>query len=353
MRKSIRFGLLALVSLAALAFAGSALATPSLLIVNPDGKLSGNGPTTVRYVQPDSDAPLAKLTIYVPLGYTGSLAHGIGDKIGKVTATIKATALGGAIVPVAGDVVNDDPTKYTAPPANACVPGLHEAVWLLNLSAAGQTLQVPVYADTIPAVSPESAFAAFKIQVCLPPPQTAQLGAQLLDATFSVTSTYVNPGTKGSFIWRGIVTPYTFGGVTPNAAGTVETQSIVTLPVSLTLAGKYDAKTRVVGVSGTLLEALNPIAGLPVRIFSGFSAKQVDVTGKASARVKTDALGTYKIARKIPKGFKGTLFARALVSRAARSTPCVGTLPTVPGGCVAANFAPYDALSALIRVRIK
>ena len=78
----------------------------------------------------------------------------------------------------------EDPAKHTA---RRSAPGDEPAVWIMNLSVAGQTLAVPMYVN--PTVGPEQALGGYKLSICLPPPDVpvgtpgrAFQGAQLLDA---------------------------------------------------------------------------------------------------------------------------------------------------------------------------
>ena len=75
--------------------------------------------------------------------------------------------------------------------------------------------------------------------VCLPPPDIppgtpgrAQFGAKLLTAVFD-SSAITEPTATGDYRWTSPFTPYTPTKGTPNAAGTVETQSISHIPTPL------------------------------------------------------------------------------------------------------------------------
>jgi hypothetical protein len=80
-----------------------------------------------------------------------------------------------------------------------------------------------------------------KLVVCLPPPDVppgtpgrATFGAKLLTATFSA-SAITQPTSTGDYTWTSFWTPYTPGKGTPNAAGTVEAQSIRHIPTQVKL----------------------------------------------------------------------------------------------------------------------
>jgi hypothetical protein len=74
-----------------------------------------------------------------------------------------------------------------------------------------------------------------KIVVCLPPPDVptsnparATFGAKLLSAVFTTNALVQNGSATAR--WTSLWTPYTPGAGTPNAAGSVEAQSIVNGP---------------------------------------------------------------------------------------------------------------------------
>src|SRR4051812_50166552 len=95
MKKTIT---LVVAALATLAFASSAFASFAPKLVA--SSLDVGGPTRLGVVVSNSDDPTAKVTIYVPTGYTvGTPAP--GTKLGDVTATPSAADLGGGGVPPA------------------------------------------------------------------------------------------------------------------------------------------------------------------------------------------------------------------------------------------------------------
>src|SRR5215213_9934875 len=136
MSRLIRLGFVAAGVFVSLAFTGSALASysPSLTAtssVNAPGK-----PTSILFghIQSAADDPTAKDTIYAPLGYGVNLSQAPGTKIGDVSARLILRNGGNAEVDVDGQVVADNPALYQA---NQCAPGLHAAVWKLNITVAG------------------------------------------------------------------------------------------------------------------------------------------------------------------------------------------------------------------------
>ena len=341
MRKSIRLALLVCASFVGLAFAGPALAKydPSLTIEQTSYKL-GAATTADVFIAISEDAdPTAKLTIFSPAGYSANLSAGPGTKIGAVVAIVKAKALGGARLPLAGDVLVANPADpMIVAAATQCTgKATHSTIWVLNTSLQGQTVAIPVFVD--------SAGPLVTMQVCLPSPDIpeasggAKFGAQLVLADFSVRGVFRNAGTKGGYEWAGIYTPYTPGTATPNAAGTVEWRTYVGLPSSLTLK-KAKAKRGYKLVGQLKVAGLNP-AGVRLSLYSGRKARPAPnaVAGGTGKRVgrtgKLPRTGKYSIARRNVK------FATFFQTRFENyGTQCTGPSPSgLPVPCAGEDIA--------------
>ena len=241
MKKALRLASLAAATAAALAFAGSAFASysPKLVVSSLTPQAAGGGgPVRVGVAVGTNDDPTAKASIYIPTGYQVATATP-GTKLGDVTATASAADLGGAVLPLTGELDAIAPTASSTAAATQC--GVSPAqTWDLHLTAAGQTLDIPMF--VVAATGPEAA-AGFstKLVVCLPPPDVppgtpgrAVFGAKLLTATFG-SSAITQPTSTGDYTWTSLWTPYTPGKGTPNAAGTVEVQSVRHIPTQVKL----------------------------------------------------------------------------------------------------------------------
>ncbi len=350
MTKSIRFALLVSVALGALVWAGSALASfaPKIYV---KGAAAG---TNIRVQAGATDDPTARFALYAPTGYTGNFAATPGTVLGPVTAHAQAADLGGAILPLTGSLVVANPVDPTIVAAsNACDPVAHAAVWVLNLTAAGQTLPVPMFADAISG--PEAALGAYKLVVCLPPPDLppgtpgrATFGAKLLDADFT-TSAITAPAAPGRFIWRGFWTPYKPLVGQVNAAGTVETESLWFQPTVLSIKTKVTSK-KVAGhkrstalVAGVLSAAGTGAPAQPIDILAGPSPTKL----KKVKTVATGANGQYSFAMVI----KSATFFQAKATSPDRdlgpslcapnpippAVPCISA--TVSGGTLSSSTA--------------
>ena len=235
MRKRIRLGVGTVVALAALAFASQAFAayTPKLAVQ------MGTAGTTIHLTIPSTDDPTALLVFYAPAGTSASLAATAGTTIGTLEAKAAAGALGGATLPLTGTVEARAPDGTylssgvqvpLAAAATRCTgTATHAGFWVLKLSAAGQTLEVPLFVD--PVSGALAVAASYSLTVCLPPsdiPESlggAAFGAKVFEANFTVKGVFT--ATSGPNVWRLRATPYTPAKGTPNVPATVESQSYV------------------------------------------------------------------------------------------------------------------------------
>ncbi len=325
MRHTIRLAIAASAALATLAFAGSAWAgsySPSLIATSLTN--GPNKPTTMLlgHVQGIDDDPTAKDTIYAPLGYGVTLGQAVGTKIGDVNATLVLRGGGNAQVDVTGEVLADDPAAH---PSDPCAPGLHGAVWKLNITVAGTPLTVPLYVDAITA-GPEATFASAKIQFCLAGPIGTPAGAQLLFALFDVNGVFTSPANTADRLWRATFTPYTPNTPNPNPAGTTEGQAVVPGRVSLTLAAKSLKHGKVV-ISGRLLVDGSPFGGATIELYVG---------NKKVATTKSKASGRFTFNKRIKKKTR----YRTLVAFVGDLASCpAAALPGVPQGCKSATIS--------------
>ena len=350
MRNTLRFLALACASAATLALAGTALATPRLIISG--GPTPGvAAATTIQVTEDKSDAAPLKISIYQAAGYAATLNQVAGTQIGTVHADLQALAISpDAIIQAEGTVLVDNPAKYTS---NTCAPGAHAAVWLLHVIVSGQTIDVPVYVD--PTTGTEQALGATKLVLCLADPYDtapasirAPFGVKLINAKMMLDSGVItNPSTAGTFLWRSTITPWNPASPAPDAAKTIEAQSIVTIADTLSLkatvktvrhkrAGKTTVTNSVL-LSGKLLENLQAVQGASVAILAG---------GKKIGSTTTNASGAFSRSAGLNK--KTTFQAKATVAQ--RDTACVSPLPatSVPGGCAGATVGAYTLSSNVV-----
>lgn len=337
MKTILRLAVLATVGTAVLAFAGNAWATQKLSVKQSTTSL------TIKVSQAQADAQPARISIYVPTGYTINASATPGSKIGSTSGTVFSRDAS-IPLPLSGDVIAVPPTTN----APGCDPATHIAVWNLALSVAGQNINIPVHVDQLSGA--EAALGSYKLVVCLAPddvpvgtPGRSPNGARLLDATFTVDNVFTVPA--GQSVWKTITTPYAAGVGAPNVAGTVETRAFVANGV-VTLAKKVNARARLVKFSGKVTQAGAPVAGARVALL---------VNGKSAGfTARANASGNYSLVLK-KKGKKTTSTFQARTTVAERditATGCASPTPGVPGGCVSATASPFTAVSAKIRIRL-
>lgn len=294
MRKTIRMALFSCAVLAGLAFAGGAFASyaPRLVVASITPQAAGSGgPVRIGVVTASADDPTAKTQIYIPTGYQIA-SPAPGTKLGDVTATASAADLGGALLPLTGEL--DAIAPNTSAAAQCGVTA--SQYWDLHMMAAGQTLDVPVYVVTASAGEQAAGYQA-KLVVCLPPPDVpagtpgrATFGAKLLSATFGV-SAITEPVASGDYRWTSLWTPYNPGKGTPNAAGTVEAQSVRHIPtqLALTVTRKKLTTTKTVKVHGKKHKVKT------IRTQVHFSAKVTESGQPATTATVTTTAGGKKV----------------------------------------------------------
>jgi hypothetical protein len=319
-KRTVRLSLLACVAFAALAFAGSALASfsPKLVTSSASGA-AGGGPARVGVIVGASDDPTAVAQLFVPSAYTiGTPAA--GTKLGNVTATAAAADLGNTILPLTGELDAIAPTATTTADAQQCGVSPTQT-WDLHLSAAGQTLDIPMFVVTTAAPVATAGYTT-ELVVCLPPPDVpagtpgrAVFGAKLLSATFT-SSAITEPSAAGTYRWTSLWTPYTPNTGQPNPAGTVETQSVRNIPATL----KLTATRKKVTTTRTVKRKKVKVVSTTVKVTS-----QVTENGKpaSSATVTVSvggkrSIGAFKLAHK----------KTAVVVATARIDSDSGSVPT-------------------------
>ena len=337
MKTLLKLAVLALASTAALAFAGNALAVQKLSVTQSATSL------TIKVTQAQTDPQPAKIQIFVPTGYTLNTTAAPGTVIGTTAGSVFARDAN-IPLPLSGDVVVAPPNTNAAP----CFTGTHQAVWLLRLQVAGQSINLPIAVD--PTSGATAAFGSFALVTCLAPsdvpqgtPGRSPNGAQLLEANFTVNNIFQVPALQAT--WKALTTPYTPATGVPNQAGTVETRALVgsgTLSLSTRVTNK---KKRVLRISGTLQQAGAGVVGAQVRLL---------LNGKSSKfTARTSATGAYSIVlRKTGRKSTTTFQSRVTVAeRDVTSTACASpTLPTF--ACVSATASGFTALSPRKKVRL-
>ena len=339
MKTILRLVTVGAVGVTALAFAGNALATQRLSVTQSATSL------TIKVTQDATDQQPAKIQIYVPAGYTLNTSAAPGATIGTTTGVVIARDQGNIDLPLTGDVLVADPAQHAK---DACSQGA-QAVWVLQLSVAGQTINLPVYINA--TAGAETALGSAKMSVCLSPSDTppnspgrSPFGAQLKSATFTVNNVFTPPA--GAVRWESLWTPWGAGNGIPNAAGTVEARAFVG-PGAITLSGVVTSKKkRIVRLQGKVTSAGVGIVGATVNLF---------LNGTARYKKKTNGSGGYSFLLQKKKGSRvtTTIFQAkvAVAERDVTATGCASpAVPPIP--CVSATQGAFTATSRKVRIRI-
>lgn len=339
MTRSIRLAVLALAAVAVLALAGIAYAaytTPALKVTQVGSQ------TVISVTQDQNDDATARASIYAPVGTVSTLNQAPGTKIGTVTATVVALALGGALLPLTGEIIIAPPGAIPAASQAACIQAVTPtASWLMVLQAAGQTLNVPMY--LVATAGAETAYGPVKIVVCLPPPDVpvaaggATFGAKLFQATFTVSGIFA---AVPSGQWLSIWSPYTPLVGQVNAAGSVASPSgIAPGSLSVRVAKVGLVRSR---LTGKLAQGGAAVAGANVQIWAGLTKAKL----KRVATVRTNASGNYTFAYgKVAKFFR----TRTVVGARPAPALCTKLQPALPVPCVNATNSAFTALSPITK----
>ena len=349
--------LVAAAAFSALVFAQGALAanTASISVSHSPMVLAGSKSTTIHISIPQATDPMAAINIFVPSGYTLNTSQASGTTIGNVTATAFSHDAG-LTLPLSGNVTTDSPANHTADSTQCAQTPTSQAVWVLNLSVAGQSIQLPLYVN--PTAGDQQALGAYRLTICLPPPdvpvgtpgRSAQ-GAQVLDAQFTVNGIFTTPTGGGLLRWDALFTPYNPGKGTVNPTGTFEARAFVPLPIILGLHPKYLPKTNTYQLNGTITEGGLPLPSFKVLIARGTSPSTL--TQRSSS--VTDASGNWKTAGHLkPRKttyfrINGTVGEQDYTAKGCQS-PAPATV--APAGCVSAKLSAWSAQSPVLKLKV-
>ena len=294
-------------------------------------------------VDPNDDAT-ASLRILAPAGTQLTTNQAPGTQLGSVEAIVKALDLGGADLPVQGQVVVAAPGQVPAAVQAACTQGVTPmATWLLALSAAGQALNVPAF--LVPTSGAQTALGPAYIQVCLGPPDVppgtpgrATFGIKVYSVGAALNGVFRSGAGTGA--WISFWTPYNPGVGTVNTAGTVAAPAVLA-PGAVTLTARRAGK-------GATL------AGRVTQAGAGRSATVTIAGGSASGRLRS--LGRARVAANGAFTFRartGTFFRATAVAVAGASTAACSQVGSAlaPIPCVNGTVNGFRAQSRVVRKR--
>jgi hypothetical protein len=336
---------IAIVAIAAAVAVPAVVVAASSAYVSATLKIRYAGTATVISASSSvSDDATARAAIYIPTGTTITSNQAPGTQLGTVNAQVSALDLGGALLPLTGPILVAPPGAVPAATQAACTAGeTPSAVWLLQLAAAGQTINLPAF--LIPANAQDAALGVAKLVFCLAPPdlpagdpRKATFGAKFLSAELTVNGVF-SPVTTGA--WIGIWTPWTPGAGVPNPSGTIASPAAIA-PGSVTLKGRKAAGKRT-------------LSGVVSQGGVGF-ANKVTVWGavnKAAFRrigvVTAKANGAFTYA--VPKASKATSFQARASAPARSAPPLCAALAALPYRCVNPTVNGFTAQSKVVALK--
>jgi hypothetical protein len=329
------FAVAAICALALAAVATAAYTTPKLSV-----SYAPNSVTHIVASAEVSDDATARAAIVIPNGTTITTNAAPGTQVGTVKAQVSALVLGGALLPLAGDIVVAAPGAIPAASQTACIGAAPPQVTLLLvLQAAGQTINLPAY--VIPTAAPQTALGSAQLVFCLAPPDIpvdkggATFGAKFLSADLTVNGVF---GPVSTGIWTAFWTPWNPGVGTVNAAATVASPAAIA-PGAIVLSGKK-------------VKGVKRLTGKVTQAGVGVATKVTILAGaKRLATVSTGATGSFTYA--VSKKSKATSF-RATTVVASRPAPAVCSQFTglgVPVPCVNATVSGFTATSGTVRLK--
>jgi hypothetical protein len=340
MTKRISFALAAVAALmvpAVVLAATSAYTSPTLKV-----RYAGAA-TVISATAAVADDATARAAIYVPGGTAITATQAPGTQIGTVDAQVSALALGGALLPLTGPIVVAPPGAVPDAVVAACGQGqTPTAIWLLQLSAAGQTINLPAF--LIPTAGAEAALGPAKLVFCLAPPDIpvdkggATFGAKFLSAVLTVNGVF---GTVQTGAWIAIWTPWQAGTGQINAAGTVASPAAIA-PGALTLKGRKAAGRKV--LSGRITQAA---VGFANRITIWGAVNRAALKRIATVTSKANGSFTYTV----PKASKANTFQARAVAAARSAPPLCAALAGLPAPCVNPTVNGFTAQTKTVTVR--
>ncbi len=325
--------LAALAALALAAVASAAYTSPKLTVT-----YAANNVTRIVASAAVADDATARAAIVIPTGTTITATAAPGTKVGTAQAQVSALALGGALLPLAGDIVVAPPGAVPAASQAACIGAVTpQATLLLSLQAAGQTIPLPAY--VIPTSGPQAAIGSAQLVFCLPPPDIpvasggATFGAKFLSADLTINGVF-SPVAQGA--WVGFWTPWNPGVGTVNTGGSVASPAVIA-PGSVTLTGRK-------------VRSVKRLAGRVTQAGAGVATRVTILAGtRRLATVAARANGSFTYA--VPRASKATTFrARAVVAGRTSAAAC-GQFGSLGIPCVNGTVSGFTAQSGVVRVR--
>jgi hypothetical protein len=318
--------------------AGAAYTSPRLTVA-----YGARGLTRIVVSSANADDATARAAIVIPNGSSVTTTATPGTKVGTALAQVSALALGGALLPLAGDIVVAPPGAVTRASQTACIGSdTPKATFLLALRTAGQTINLPAYVTA--TTGAQQTLGTSQLVFCLPPPDIpttaggATFGAKFLTADLTLNG-IIGPVVQGA--WVAFWTPWQAGNGQVNLNGSVASPAAIA-PGGLTLAGR-----KVRGAKRLTGRVTQAGAGVAARVSIYGAVGRSAFRRLAVVSAKTNGTFTYAV----PKRSKATTF-QARVAVVARVSPAVcPRFATLPVPCVNGTLSGFGARSRTVAIR--
>jgi hypothetical protein len=316
----------ALVAVVSVTLASAAPPTKGRLVVS--SPLTNVGASSSIHLTSILAPDTYRTTLYVPAGYRAPGDVGtVGENVGKAHVFLRSGD--GSRVTLNGQLSVVNATEY---PQTGCstVTGKHHAVWVLKATQTNGNASVtfPIFVDTHRTDAKLPASVAYMLQYC-----TGGLGLDVAELDLDLVRMFVNPAARGMYMWRTVYEPAGEGTSAADSSHGTLAASAVPIGARVSLkTSRTRSRPGWVTVSGTVLAAKTPLAGVKVRVYIGRSHRLALRFPKVTTTTKAD--GTYRATLRLGGG---TWYARAKAS-----SPYLDITPG--GGC---RSADHDHLSAM------
>jgi hypothetical protein len=335
----------AVAAVVAVSLASAAAPTQGRLIVsNPATNVGQNPAVSLSTILAPNTY---RTTIYVPAGYRAPGGVGaIGNNVGK--AHVYVTQADGSRITLNGQLSVVNATQYPDTGCTAVAGAKHQSVWVLKATQSNGTATAtfPIFVDSQETSSTMPATAAYTLTYC-----TGGLGLNITQVDLDLVRMFVNPQTRGMYIWRAVYDPASADGKSAASASGVTTAAAVPVNAQVTLrSARVKAHTRWVTLSGFVSVVNKPLGGIKVQVFVGHQSRIA--LNRPKATVKTKADGSYRVTLRLGAGH---WFARAKASTPYQDITPGGGCNTVQidklsaKGCVDATLAPFIVMSAPVK----
>jgi hypothetical protein len=224
----------------------------------------------------------------------------------------------------------------------------HHEVWVLKANQTGGTGTVtfPIFVDTPDSAPSMPATASYTMQYC-----TGGLGVNVSEVDLDLVKMFVNPETRGMYVWRAVYAPASSTGETADT--TKSTLAAAAVPVNAQVTMKANAvrnHPHWITITGSVTAARAPLGHVKVQVYVGRSSRLA--LNRPKATVRTAADGSYRVTLRLTRGL---WFARVKASTPFQDvTPgggCTGADPDKLSakGCTDATLAPFVITSTPLK----